>query len=159
MWRAAIRFPVRQFHPVRFSHRYFTPKRPRFANRQPTADSGDVAVRWSGRARRNCVRSVDDYIWLMPGQVIKDWCSVSARSTASRTRSPPSPSCSIPCISTASIVTLDAMGCQKDIAARIRAKGADYLLAQKANHGRAFKAARGHFERTCFSRGSADVSS
>jgi hypothetical protein len=23
MWRAAIRFPVRQFHPVRFSPRYF----------------------------------------------------------------------------------------------------------------------------------------
>src|SRR3954464_9056651 len=53
-----------------------------------------------------------------------------------------------------SIVTLDAMGCQKDIAARIRAKGADYLLALKANHGRAFEAAQGHFERTCFSHGS-----
>src|SRR5215212_7397637 len=38
------------------------------------------------------------------------------------------------------IVTLDAMGCQKDIAARIRAKGADYLLVLKANHGRAFGA-------------------
>ena len=45
------------------------------------------------------------------------------------------------------------MGCQKDIAARIRAKGADYLLALKANHGRAFEAVRGHFERTCFCRG------
>src|ERR687894_340900 len=53
------------------------------------------------------------------------------------------------------IVTLDAMGCQKDIAARIRAKGADYLLVLKANHGRAFEAVRGHFERTCFGRGSA----
>jgi len=53
-----------------------------------------------------------------------------------------------------SIVTLDAMGCQKDIAARIRAKGADYLLVLKANHGRAFEAARGHFERTCFGCGS-----
>src|SRR3954452_16679444 len=52
-----------------------------------------------------------------------------------------------------SIVTLDAMGCQKDIAARIRAKGADYLLALKANHSRAYEAVRGHFERTCFSRG------
>jgi predicted transposase YbfD/YdcC len=52
------------------------------------------------------------------------------------------------------IVTLDAMGCQKDIAARIRAKGADYLLVLKANHGRAFEAARDHFERTCFGRGS-----
>jgi predicted transposase YbfD/YdcC len=50
-------------------------------------------------------------------------------------------------------VTLDAMGCQKDIAARIRAKGADYLLALKANHGRAFESVRGHFERTCFCRG------
>src|SRR5919106_2108329 len=52
------------------------------------------------------------------------------------------------------IVTLDAMGCQKDIAARIRAKGADYLLALKANHGRAFGAVREHFERTCFGPGS-----
>jgi predicted transposase YbfD/YdcC len=51
------------------------------------------------------------------------------------------------------IVTLDAMGCQKDIAARIRAKGADYLLALKANHSRAYEAVREHFERTCFSRG------
>ena len=33
---------------------------------------------------------------------------------------------------------LDVMGCQKDIAAQIRAKGADYLLVLKANHGRAF---------------------
>src|SRR3954447_16260120 len=48
------------------------------------------------------------------------------------------------------IVTLDAMGCQKAIAERIRAKGADYLLVLKANHGRAFEAAREHFERTCF---------
>src|SRR3954470_20458656 len=52
------------------------------------------------------------------------------------------------------IVTLDAMGCQKGIAERIRAKGADYLLALKANHGRAFQAVREHFERTCFGRGS-----
>src|SRR3954470_2936609 len=52
------------------------------------------------------------------------------------------------------IVTLDAMGCQKDIAARIRAKGADYLLALKANHGRAFETVREHFDHTCFSHGS-----
>src|SRR3954453_10569770 len=51
------------------------------------------------------------------------------------------------------IVTLDAMGYQKDIATQIRAKGADYLLALKANHGRAFEAAHGYFERTCFGRG------
>src|SRR3954465_13777394 len=53
-----------------------------------------------------------------------------------------------------SIVTLDAMGCQKDIAARIRAQRADYLLGLKANHGRAFEAVRDHFERTCFGLGS-----
>src|SRR4051794_18632676 len=52
------------------------------------------------------------------------------------------------------IVTLDAMGCQKEIAERIRAKGADYLLALKANHGHAFEAVREHFERTCFGLGS-----
>jgi predicted transposase YbfD/YdcC len=52
------------------------------------------------------------------------------------------------------IVTLDAMGCQKEVAERIRAKGADYLLVLKANHGHAFEAVREHFERTCFGRGS-----
>ena len=40
------------------------------------------------------------------------------------------------------------MGCQKEIAAKIRARGADYLLVLKANHGRAFEAVREHFERT-----------
>src|ERR671917_2758752 len=52
-----------------------------------------------------------------------------------------------------SIVTLDAMGCQKDIAAKIRDRDADYLLVLKANHERAFGAVREHFECTCFSRG------
>src|SRR3954453_20311102 len=52
------------------------------------------------------------------------------------------------------IVTLDAMGCQKAVAERIRAKGADYLLVLKANHGHAFEAVREHFEHTRFSRGS-----
>src|SRR3712207_1467702 len=52
------------------------------------------------------------------------------------------------------IVTLDAMGCQKGIAERIRAKDADYLLVLKANHGHAFEAGREHFERTCFGLGS-----
>jgi predicted transposase YbfD/YdcC len=52
------------------------------------------------------------------------------------------------------IVTLDAMGCQKEIAERIRAKGADYLLVLKANHGHAFEAVREHFARTCFGLGS-----
>jgi predicted transposase YbfD/YdcC len=33
------------------------------------------------------------------------------------------------------IITTDAMGCQKDIAAKIRKKKADYVLALKGNHG------------------------
>ena len=57
------------------------------------------------------------------------------------------------------IVTLDALGCQKGIAERIRAKGADYLLVLKANQGRAFEAVPDHFERSCFGRGSAGASS
>ena len=52
------------------------------------------------------------------------------------------------------IVTLDAMGCQKEIAEQIQAKRADYLLVLKANHGRAFEAVCEHFERTCFGLGS-----
>jgi predicted transposase YbfD/YdcC len=51
-------------------------------------------------------------------------------------------------------VTLDAMGCQKEIAEKIRAKGADYLLVLKSNHSRAFEAVREHVERTCFGLGS-----
>lgn len=34
---------------------------------------------------------------------------------------------------TGALVTIDAIGCQKDIAQAIRAKGADYLLALKNN--------------------------
>jgi predicted transposase YbfD/YdcC len=34
------------------------------------------------------------------------------------------------------IVTIDAMGCQKEIARKIRAKGADYILAVKGNQGK-----------------------
>jgi predicted transposase YbfD/YdcC len=34
-----------------------------------------------------------------------------------------------------SIVTLDAMGCQREIAAKIIDKKADYILAVKQNHG------------------------
>ena len=37
------------------------------------------------------------------------------------------------------IVTLDAMGCQTEIAALLIAQGADYLLALKANHARLYQ--------------------
>lgn len=37
------------------------------------------------------------------------------------------------------IVTLDAMGCQTEIARQIIEQGADYLLALKANHGRLYQ--------------------
>ena len=41
-----------------------------------------------------------------------------------------------------SIVTLDAMGCQKTIAGQILERGADYLLVLKANHSKAFLAVK-----------------
>ena len=43
-----------------------------------------------------------------------------------------------------SIITLDAMGCQTAIAARILDRCADYLLALKGNHGRAHKVGAGY---------------
>jgi predicted transposase YbfD/YdcC len=52
-----------------------------------------------------------------------------------------------------SIVTLDAMGCQKAIADRILERGADYLLVLKANHSKAFLAVKECCEQHCFARG------
>jgi predicted transposase YbfD/YdcC len=51
------------------------------------------------------------------------------------------------------IVTLDAMGCQRDIAEQIRARGADSRLGLKAHHSRAFMAIREHVEGTCLGWG------
>ena len=45
-----------------------------------------------------------------------------------------------------SIVTLDAMGCQKEIAATIRDKGADYVLALKDNHPKLSQSVKTAFE-------------
>lgn len=44
------------------------------------------------------------------------------------------------------LVTLDAMGCQKDIAQHILDRQADYLLVLKANQGNAYAAVQRHFE-------------
>jgi len=44
------------------------------------------------------------------------------------------------------IVTIDAMGCQKNIAKAIRAKGADYVLAVKGNQGSLQQAIRDYFQ-------------
>src|SRR3954447_19501584 len=52
-----------------------------------------------------------------------------------------------------SIVTLDAMGCQRAIAERILARGGDYLLTLKANHPLAQAAVIAHFEKHCFGPG------
>src|SRR4051812_4624726 len=52
-----------------------------------------------------------------------------------------------------SIVTLDAMGCQKAIADRILERGADYLLVLKANHSKAFRAVKECCEQHCFAPG------
>jgi len=43
------------------------------------------------------------------------------------------------------VVTIDAMGCQKDIAARIVAKEADYVLALKENQPALYEEVTGHF--------------
>ena len=51
------------------------------------------------------------------------------------------------------LVTIDAMGCQKEIAEGIVEDGGDYLLALKANHQTAYEAAEAHFEHFCFGRG------
>ena len=39
-------------------------------------------------------------------------------------------------------VTIDAMGCQKNIAQQVVEKGADYLLAMKANQGNCTRTSR-----------------
>lgn len=43
-----------------------------------------------------------------------------------------------------SVVTIDAMGCQKDIVQKIRAKGADYVIALKANQGTLYEEVHDH---------------
>lgn len=43
------------------------------------------------------------------------------------------------------LVTIDAMGCQREIARKIVAKDADYLLAVKGNQGRLHDAFKNHF--------------
>lgn len=50
------------------------------------------------------------------------------------------------------LVTLDAMGCQKAIAQHILDRQADYLLVLKANHAQAYEAVRGYCENHCFQR-------
>jgi predicted transposase YbfD/YdcC len=45
------------------------------------------------------------------------------------------------------IVTIDAMGCQKEIAAQIVEQGGDYLLALKDNHPKLFAAVQQYFEK------------
>jgi len=45
------------------------------------------------------------------------------------------------------VVSIDAMGCQRDIAAAIRKKKADYLLAVKANQGTLFEDISTYFDK------------
>ena len=53
------------------------------------------------------------------------------------------------------LVTLDAMGCQKAIAQHILDRRADYLLVLKANQGNAYEAVRGYSDTHCFRRNAA----
>jgi predicted transposase YbfD/YdcC len=50
------------------------------------------------------------------------------------------------------LVTLDAMGCQKEIAQRILARQAEYLFGLKANHPTAFAAVQEHVEHVYLAR-------
>jgi len=43
------------------------------------------------------------------------------------------------------IVTIDAMGCQKEVAAQLRDRGADYVLAVKENQPHLYEDLQGHF--------------
>src|SRR3954470_20524474 len=47
------------------------------------------------------------------------------------------------------IVTIDAMGCRKEIARTIRGRKADYILALKANHERLFEQVVAFWDRAC----------
>ncbi len=47
------------------------------------------------------------------------------------------------------IVTIDAMGCQKEIARTIRGREADYILASKANHEHLFEQVVAYWDRAC----------
>jgi predicted transposase YbfD/YdcC len=51
-----------------------------------------------------------------------------------------------------SLVTIDAMGCQKDIAQTIVDKQAQYVLALKGNQKKTFQAVKGWFEREAFTK-------
>jgi predicted transposase YbfD/YdcC len=55
-----------------------------------------------------------------------------------------------------SIVTLDAMGCQRAIASKILERGADYLVTLKANQGKMFAAVQQHCDAACFVRGASN---
>jgi hypothetical protein len=55
------------------------------------------------------------------------------------------------------LVTIDAMGCQIDIAEEILEEKADYLLALKANHETDYRAVQAHFEERCFGSGAFDA--
>ena len=50
------------------------------------------------------------------------------------------------------IVTIDAMGCQKEIAHTIRERKAHYVLALKANHGHLYEQVVAFFDRACARR-------
>ena len=54
------------------------------------------------------------------------------------------------------LVTIDAMGCQTEIAEQIIEEKADYLLALKENHRTAYRAVQTHFDDRCFGSGAFD---
>ena len=68
-------------------------------------------------------------------QRARAWCSARSRSPTNRTRSRRSRELLDLLTIKGATVTIDAMGCQREIAAKIIEKEADYVLALKGNQG------------------------
>ena len=123
-------------------------------SRIDTLDGEVVAI--DGKTLR---RSFDTSRGRSPLQVVSAWASEQSVVLAQRSVEEGSNEITaIPDVLNAlelegALVTLDAMGTQKEIAQRIRDRKGDYLLVLKQNHEKACEAARAHFERHGFGRG------
>ena len=84
--------------------------------------------------------------WSTCGPRPMAWRWARPRWKKSPMRSPPYPSCCTCWISPDAFVTIDAMGCQKEIAREIVEVQADYLLAVKKNQGQLYEDVRDLFE-------------
>lgn len=126
-----------------------------WAASQTTSLDGEV-VAIDGKTVR---RSFDSGRDQSPLQVVSAWATGQSLVLAQRAVDPGSNEITaIPDVLDAldlegALVTLDAMGTQKEIALHIRDGKADYLLVLKANHESAYEAVEAHFKQHCFGWG------